>query len=146
MNYWVEKIEEKLTEEETFFLKKIYEPKVVLIPPNDACRNMCVTPDGEIRIYGSIDKAHFNDVGTPVYAASRDGGITWKNHLVPKGSLGAAGYSPETGRYISAYPNYARPEWKEELKKRQPKNCSIRESFIQPPSLQRVSVFPGHMH
>ena len=39
-----------------------------------------------------------------------------------------------------------RRNWKEESKKRQPKNCSIRETFTQPPSFRRVSVFPGHMH
>ncbi len=115
MNYWVEKIEENLTEEEAFFLKKIYEPQVVSIPPNDACRNMCVTPDGEIRIYGAIDRPHFDDPGTPVYSASRDGGLTWKTHLSQKGCLGPAGYCPETGRYISVYPHYGRPEWDTEI-------------------------------
>ena len=116
MNYWVKTMEERLSEEEKFFLEKIYEPQVVCIPPTDACRNMCVTKEGEIRIYGSVDKAYFDDVGTPVYSASTDCGLTWKTHLVPKGSIGAAGYSPETGRYISVYPNEYRHEWEEEFK------------------------------
>ena len=116
MNYWVKTIEENLSEEEKFFLKQIYEPQVVCIPPTDACRNMCVTKEGEIRIYGAMDKAYFDDAGTPVYSASTDCGLTWKKHLVPKGSIGAAGYSPETVRYISVYPNEYRREWEEEFK------------------------------
>ena len=115
MNYWVKEMEKNLSKEEAFFLKKIYEPQVVCVPPSDACRNMCVTKEGEIRIYGDIDKPYFDGIGIQVYIASRDCGITWKMHLMPKGAIGAAGLNPETGRCISTYPNEYRQDWKTEI-------------------------------
>lgn len=115
MSYYLEEMKQNLSQEEELFLKSIYEPKVVCIPPSDACRDMCVTKDGEIRIYGSIGKKSFDDVATQVYISSKDCGLTWKTHLMPKGALGAAGLNPQTGRYISTYPNEYRPEWKEEI-------------------------------
>ena len=45
-------MEERLTPEERARLQSIYAPTVVTVPPCDASRSMCVTPEGEIRIYG----------------------------------------------------------------------------------------------
>lgn len=109
--YYLEPMISRLTEEEKELLQRIYEPKVVTIPDSDACRNLCVTPDGEIRIYGKLDKKHPEDWGIRVYSASTDGGLTWKTHLVKEeGVLGPATYNPRTGRYISTYPNEFLPE------------------------------------
>ncbi len=110
MSYWLKNMKEKLSEEDTAFLKKIYEPRVVTVPPSDACRNMAVTPDGEIRIYGALDKLEPNDIGTQVYISSTDCGLSWKTHIMPEGALGSAAYNPTSGRYITTYPNEYRPE------------------------------------
>ncbi len=115
MNYWVENMKNRLTEEEKFFLQRIYAPQVVCVPPSDACRNMCVTKDGEIRIYGAVDKQRFDDIGTPVYIASTDCGLTWKMHRMPDGAIGAAGLNPKTDRCISTYPHEYRPDWDAEI-------------------------------
>lgn len=109
-NHSIEAMKTLLSEEDEFFLKQIYEPKVVTIPPCDACRNMCVTVDGEIRIYGAINKKSFDDVGDLVYISSADCGLSWKSHLMPKDALGSAGCNLQTGRYISCYPNEYRPD------------------------------------
>ncbi|MBR3943364.1 MAG: exo-alpha-sialidase [Clostridia bacterium] len=98
-------MESKLSAQDKKRLKSIYAPQVVTIPPMDANRNMCVTPDGEIRIYGAENKVEPNDIGTLVYIASNDCGLSWKTHYMPENALGAAGYSKVTGRYISTYPN-----------------------------------------
>lgn len=110
MNYYLNKMKKQLTSEDKKLLKGIYEPQVVTVPPSDACRNMCVTPDGEIRIYGAINKKEPEDVGTPVYISSKDCGLSWKTHIMEDGVLGCAGYNHKTGRYISAHPNEYRPE------------------------------------
>ncbi len=110
MNYYISAMEKNLNAEDKTILKSIFEPQVVTVPPSDACRNMCVTPDGEIRIYGAVNKKEPEDIGTPVYISSRDCGLSWKTHLMPAGVLGCAGYNGKTGRYISTHPNEYRPE------------------------------------
>lgn len=110
MYYDLKLMEQNLSEQDKQRLKSIYAPQVVTIPPSDASRNMCVTPDGEIRIYGSENKKQPSDLGTLVYIASNDCGLSWKTHYMPENALGAAGYNPKTGRYISAYPNENRKD------------------------------------
>lgn len=107
-------MEKNLTDEERQLLKSIYAPQVVATGPCDACMNMCVTEDGEIRIYGAINKNEPEDIGTPVYISSTDCGLSWKTHLTPKGAIGAAGVNPKTKRYISVHPHAFRPDLKKE--------------------------------
>ena len=113
MKYYMQSMLDRLSESDTALLKAIYAPQVVAVQPTDASRNLCVTPDGEIRIYGTINKKEPTDAGTAVYIASRDCGLSWKTHLIHSDkSLGAAGYNPDTGRYINAYPNeYRKERW-----------------------------------
>lgn len=102
----------RMSEDDIAQLKRIYEPTVVASPPGDACRNLCVAPDGEIRIYGSKETSYtdFCDPGIEVYAASRDGGLSWKTHTIDKVlAIGAAAINPKTGRYLTTYPNEYRP-------------------------------------
>ncbi|MBQ8352065.1 MAG: exo-alpha-sialidase [Clostridia bacterium] len=115
MYEYIKQIENNLSKEDREFLKSVYAPRVVAVPPSDACRSMCVTPDGEIRIYGALDKKEPTDVGKPVYIASRDGGLTWKTHFTEEGTLGPATRNPRTGRCISVYPSEFRPEWKKSI-------------------------------
>lgn len=106
MSYYLKNLENRLTEEEKNFLKDIYEPKVVAIPPVDACCSMCVTPEGEIRIYGSENNHNdWLNFGEAIYISSTDAGLTWKTHKYVKGkTMGSAGYNKNTGRYISVTP------------------------------------------
>lgn len=110
MSYYLKEMKNNLTTEDEALLKSIYEPQVITIPPSDACRNMCVTTDGEIRIYGAANKVEPEDVGTTVYISSKDCGLSWKTHIMEHGVLGCAGYNPQTVRYISTHPNEYRPE------------------------------------
>ncbi len=103
---------DRMSEDDKKQLQSIYEPTVVTSPPGDACRNLCVAPDGEIRIYGRTDTSYtdFCDLGIEVYAASRDGGLSWKTYTIDKPlAIGAAAINPHTGRYLSTYPNEYRP-------------------------------------
>ncbi len=111
---YIDIIEKNLTEEDKYNLKAIYEPTVVAVPVGDACQNLCVTKDGEIRVYGK--EGEFNQWGAhgdkTVYISSFDGGLSWKKHYVKDLlSIGCAGFSRETGRYIAVYPNEFRCEW-----------------------------------
>lgn len=104
--YYIKSMINNLTEDDKVLLKAIYAPEIVAVQPSDASRNICVTPDGEIRIYGSVGKNGPDDSGTAVYLSSRDCGLSWKKHLVHTNKrLWAAGYNPKSGRYIEAYPN-----------------------------------------
>lgn len=104
----------RLTPDEERRLKSIYAPVTVAPACGDACRNLCVAPDGEIRIYGrhNISFTDFTDPGVEVYMASRDGGLTWKEYTIEKTmAIGAAAQNPDTGRYMSVYPNEYRTSW-----------------------------------
>lgn len=107
---YINEMKKMLSAEDETFLKSIYEPTVVSVPPCDACRNMCVLPDGEIRIYGMTNKKEPDDKGILVYSSSRDCGLSWKTHLMTEGALGSAVRNPDTGRYISCYPNEYRKD------------------------------------
>ena len=90
----------------------VYAPQVVAVPPSDASRSVCVTKDGEIRIYGVTGKKEPDDAGQLVYISSRDCGLSWKTVPVTDDRvLGVAGYNPASGRYIAAYPNEYRRGW-----------------------------------
>ncbi|MBE6930045.1 MAG: exo-alpha-sialidase [Ruminococcaceae bacterium] len=109
---YLEPMRRRLTEDDRELLQAIYEPCVVTIPPNDACRSLCVTPDGEIRIYGALNKKQPEDIGTRVYISSTDCGLSWKTHLLrDPHTIGCAGYNPHTGRFISTCPDYYRPDF-----------------------------------
>ncbi len=93
-------------------LLNVYAPQVVAVPPSDASRSVCVTRDGEIRIYGVTGKKEPDDAGQLVYIASRDCGLSWKTvPITDDRVLGVAGCNPATGRYIAAYPNEYRRGW-----------------------------------
>lgn len=90
----------------------VYAPQVVAVPPSDASRSVCVTKDGEIRIYGVTGKKEPDDAGQLVYISSRDCGLSWKTVPVTDDRvLGVAGCNPASGRYIAAYPNEYRRGW-----------------------------------
>ena len=113
MKYYLKAMEERLTDEECARLQGIYAPTVVTVPPCDASRSMCVTPEGEIRIYGLFGKkSPEDDTAEFVYISSTDCGLTWKTHTADPASLGAGGYNPQSGRAIGIHPNEYRPDRK----------------------------------
>lgn len=115
MNWYVDRIAAELSEESKRFLREIYEPKVVLHPLSHAWDRLCVTEDGEIRVYGVMrTREEGEDVtridpslgrGCPhigVYHASRDGGINWQLRHADPQALGHAFKNPKTGRWMIA--------------------------------------------
>lgn len=102
---YLQSMKDHLTEEESARLRAIHEPTVVTVPPCDACRHLTVMPDGEIRIYGWVDKRELTDPGTPIYLSSRDAGLSWRRVSTPSRALGSATRNPKTGRWITTSPN-----------------------------------------
>ena len=95
-------IESLMSEEDKLELRSIFEPKEVCVLPKDACRQIAVCPDGEIRLYGREDNPLEHWTGDPIYLASRDGGLSWKKHRVTNPAvLKAAAKNPKSGRYIT---------------------------------------------
>lgn len=78
-------------------LKAIYAPQVMAVPPNNACIDLCVLADGEIRHYGEKD-------GQRMYLASRDCGLSWKEYDVEDRSVFCSGrQNPHTGRWFASF-------------------------------------------
>ncbi len=101
MNLFVEAIKTRLTDEDIYFLDRIYEPRVVASPHSEGFRSMCVLPDGEIRCYGEINKPTRLSKGEAVYISSTDGGLSFKMHRQIKGSMGPSVKSPYSERWIT---------------------------------------------
>ena len=89
-----------LSSEKECFLKEIKAPVTVGIPPEDAVRDMCQMPDGEIRIYGR----EIMPGGEVVRCCSfsRDYGLNWQKELIfdPE-VLGAMTYNPHSGEWVT---------------------------------------------
>ena len=84
-----------LSDGDRHLLSAVYAPQVVAVPPCDASRSVCVTADGEIRIYGITGKKEPDDAGELVYLSSRDCGLSWKTAAVSDDRvLGVAGCNP----------------------------------------------------
>lgn len=116
--WYTESIQNLLTPQDADRLRAIYEPVVVAVPPDDSRRGICVMPDGEIRCYGVLGKAHAMDHTTRgVYLSSRNGGLCWTLQMLPDGTaatnsvgavqpngtlaMGAASRAPWSGRYVT---------------------------------------------
>lgn len=102
MSWYLDKMKEKLSEDDRRWLQQIWAPTVVGVPASDALRNLCVMPDGELRCYGERDKKTvFGGSGEPIYLSSQDCGLSWKAYsLAGKHYLGSAVRSPWSGKYI----------------------------------------------
>lgn len=99
-----ERIASLMSDEDRRFYKDIFAPSVVAAPDGDAWGNLTVMPDGEIRAFGTYrQKNVFETDAERDYIASRDGGLSWKRHLVTeKSTLGASVYIPHLGKYAIA--------------------------------------------
>ena len=100
---YIEMIKNRMSGEDQRFYADIFAPVEVAMPDADAWTNLCVTPSGEIRCYGVYKKESvFQKNPQRSYLASRDGGLSWKRHLV-KGrfTLGASTYVPYLNKYVA---------------------------------------------
>ena len=100
---YIEKIKARMTKEDVRFYSDIWAPVEVAVPDADAWNNLCVMPDGEIRIYGHYKKKNvFDRDARRCYLASVDGGLSWKRHLVEgRFTLGASTYVPYLNKYVA---------------------------------------------
>lgn len=94
------RMESLLSEADRRELGRIHAPTVVAVPPMDTRCSICVMPNGEIRIYGVRDKRAFDDFSHPVYLASRDCGLSFKQY-VPEGITASSGTPLSNGTYLS---------------------------------------------
>jgi len=109
-------MESLLSDGEKERLKKIFAPKVICTPPEDARRGMCVMPDGELRYYGIDEFINHKVGGKYMYTYSRNCGLDWYHEELPEGSaavinygkmfegkpiMGASVCAPWSGRYIA---------------------------------------------
>ena len=105
MNWFLDKIAERLTDDDKKQLSDIYEPTVVTVPDENAWNRITVMRDGRIRIYGDYRQVSIFDHGEyRCYKESPDGGLSWKKHTVyNKNVLGNSVYVPFMDKYVMAY-------------------------------------------
>lgn len=93
-----------LSAEDSAFLREIYAPTEVAVPPEDAFCSLCVTADGELRSYGRRPQSASPDgPAEAVYLASRDCGLSWKLHRADPDAMGASVKSPYSERWLSPF-------------------------------------------
>ncbi len=99
---YLEAIRTRMTAEDLRMYGDIWEPEEVAVPDADPWSNLCVTPSGEIRIYGDYRRESvFQHNCRRCYLASRDGGLSWKRHFSEKRFvLGASVPVPYLGKYL----------------------------------------------
>lgn len=105
MYSYIEKIASLMTDEDRAEYSKIFEPRFVATPLENARRDLCVCADGEIRYYGAESFTHLDPMlfgDDVIYIASRDGGLSWKKHKAQKGDIEACVRIPWSNKYITA--------------------------------------------
>lgn len=100
---YLNKIENRLTDDEKRQLSDIFAPKNVAIPDEDPFRNLCVTDEGNIRFYGVYNKKSVFDTECErCYIESADGGLSWKRYIIhDKNTLGASWQIPYSKEYMA---------------------------------------------
>ncbi len=83
--------------ENDFFLKAIFAPVVVAVPPSYAVRNLCFCANGNIRHYG---QEYLDGEVRNVYIESTDMGLSWKKHLQSPDDPGAMFKCPWADYYL----------------------------------------------
>lgn len=109
-------ISQRLGENEIEEYDRIFAPRIVATPLEDARRSICVLPDGEIRVYGLCNHYAFHQ-GTPAYIASRDGGLSWIKHYANEKDIGACVYVPWTKKYVTVRPFFNPETGKNEIRR-----------------------------
>ena len=87
----------RLSDQEKRRLERVYAPVAVGTHPSNTWADLCVLPDGEIRVYGHDEETRF-------YLSSIDCGFTWKRYDVEDDTLFCSGVlNPHTGRWFNSY-------------------------------------------
>jgi len=87
----------RLSAQEARRLERVFAPVAVGTHPSNTWADLCVLPDGEIRVYGHDEETRF-------YLSSMDCGFTWKRYDVEDHSLFCSGVlNPHTGRWFNSY-------------------------------------------
>ncbi len=90
-------------------LRRIHAPKVVGVPPQNACRGLMVMPDGEIRHYGFRYRGTKKGVGGwPVRLSSSDCGLSWREVPIEGETAAAMVKSPWSGDFLTVLCNTRR--------------------------------------
>ena len=93
----IKAMESRLSAQEKRRLERVFAPVAVGTPPSNTWADLCVLPDGEIRVYGHDEISRF-------YLSSIDCGFTWKRYDVEDPSLFCSGIlNPHTGRWFNSY-------------------------------------------
>ncbi len=91
-------------------LRRIDAPRVVGVPPANACRGLVVMPDGEMRHYGMrYTHGSQGDTSQPIYISSRDCGLSWREVSVEGSSAAAMVRSPWSGDFLTVLCRTGRP-------------------------------------
>ncbi len=99
---YLNRLENRLNDDQKDILKHIYEPTVVGTPLNDSRRDICILPDGEIRSYGKLyANSHIGQDGQTAYLSSTDCGLTWQIKY-SKGKMNACTYFEKAGVFLTA--------------------------------------------
>lgn len=89
----LELMESRLSEHDKARLKRIYEPTVVDIQPDNARRGLCVMPNGQLRSYGITDDRLSEDSGRLIYHYSDNCGLDWNRYEYPAGVATVINYA-----------------------------------------------------
>ncbi|MBO7148332.1 MAG: exo-alpha-sialidase [Clostridia bacterium] len=105
MNPFIDKVLERMSNDDKRQLSEIYEPTIVSETDADAWKHLTVMRDGRLRYYGIYKKESIFDKGnTLCYRESCDGGLTWKMHVIEdKNVLGESTYIPFMDKYMKTY-------------------------------------------
>lgn len=92
-------------------LRRIDAPRVVGVPPANACRGLMVMPDGEIRHYGFRHLGGSrNGAGEPIYLSSHDCGLSWREVAIEGVAAGAMVRSPWSNDFLTILCKTGRPD------------------------------------
>ena len=78
-------------------LSDVFAPRVVVVPPTAAARDLCRTADGEIRHYGW---GMADGKRRRVYISSRDNGLNWTTVVDDEKNAGPMVQSPWSGEWV----------------------------------------------
>ena len=107
MRKYLENLEARLSDDQKDILSHIYKPTVVTTPLQDARRDLCILPDGEIRSYGDLYASrHFATDGKKAYLSSVDCGLSWSIKY-SKGKMNSCTYIDEGDIYLSSVDTYS---------------------------------------
>jgi len=94
-------MQQRLAEDQTDLLKRVWAPVVTGTPLEDSRRSVCILPDGEIRAYGHLGADLITkEKGIEAYLSSTDCGLSWQPRYAG-GAMHSCTYIPEADLYLA---------------------------------------------